>query len=63
MLLLRSLNLYETRSPQELLKASGLTQVSNSISLLTQTLQLLKDQSPTVSFTTEEKIIEILFHL
>lgn len=26
MLLLRSLNLYETRSPQELLKASGLTQ-------------------------------------
>lgn len=34
--------------------------LSNSISLLTQTLQLLKDQRPTVSFTTEEKIIEIL---
>lgn len=29
--------------------------LSNSISLLTQTLQLLKDQRPTVSFTTEEK--------
>ena len=28
MLLLRSLSLYGTRSPQELLKASGLTQVS-----------------------------------
>lgn len=27
MLLLRSLSLYGTRSPQELLKASGLTQV------------------------------------
>lgn len=30
MLMLRSLSLYGTRSPQELLKASGLTQVKTS---------------------------------
>lgn len=31
MLLLRSLSLYGTRSPQELLKASGLTQVKKQL--------------------------------
>uniref|UniRef100_A0AAX7TCJ9 Neurobeachin-like protein 2 n=1 Tax=Astatotilapia calliptera TaxID=8154 RepID=A0AAX7TCJ9_ASTCA len=42
MLLLRSLNLYETRSPQELLKASGLTQkwVNREISNFDYLMQL-----------------------